>query len=98
MIRRACENDIEKIYELGSSYNPNFLKTYDIVEYLKNDKYIVLVEDDLDIKAFLICYKNIESFELEMIVVGEKYRGKGIGSNLLEHFLQNYRQLQGLKP
>ena len=90
MIRRAKEEDIKKIYELGSTYNPNFLKTYNISDYLINDKYIILVDEENEINGFLIIYKNIDFFELEMIVIEESQRRKGIANNLLEHFFNNY--------
>lgn len=88
MIRKALEKDINKINKLGLDINPNFLTTYNLKDYINNDNYIVLVDDFVD--SFLIVSKNVDSFELEMIVVDENYRKLGYGSNLIDYFLRNY--------
>lgn len=90
MIRKALKKDIDRINELGLLVSPNFLQTYKINEYLDNDKYIVLVNEEEIVNAFLLIYTNVDSFELEMIVVDPKRRKKGIASSLLKHFLDNY--------
>jgi len=46
MIRKASEKDIVEIIKLGSILNTNFSKTYDISQYLKDEKYIILLHED----------------------------------------------------
>ncbi len=88
MIRKALEKDIKRINELGLSYNPSFSKTYNLKDYLNNDNYIILVDENVN--SFLIIYKNIDCFELEYIVVDQNNRKKGLASNLLNYFLKKY--------
>lgn len=90
MILNACENDILEINELGKKLQENFEKTYLLKEYLKNNNYIILVSKSNCVEGFLIIYKNIDCYELEMIIVSENSRGKGIASNLIEYFIKNY--------
>lgn len=90
MIRLASNNDIIKIIELGTILNDNFAKTYDLSNYLKNDNYIILVNEEEIINGFIIIYKNIDYFELEAIAVDINYRKKGIASKLFDFFINKY--------
>ena len=45
MIRFATKNDISGIIHLATNLNDNFKSTYDIENYVDNDKYIVLVNN-----------------------------------------------------
>ena len=90
MIRLASNNDIIKIIELGTILNDNFAKTYDLSNYLKNDNYIILVNEEEIINGFIIIYKNIDYFELESIAVDINYRKKGIASKLFDFFINKY--------
>lgn len=90
MIRKATEKDIVEIIKLGSILNTNFSKTYDISQYLKDEKYIILFNEDDGINAFIIVYKNIDYFELEAIVVNINFRKKGIASRLINFFEEKY--------
>lgn len=90
MIRKATEKDIVEIIKLGSILNTNFSKTYDISQYLKDEKYIILLNEDDGINAFIIVYKNIDYFELEAIVVNINFRKKGIASRLIKFFEEKY--------
>ena len=92
MIRRANKEDISSINELGSLVNPNFINTYNIQEYINNSNYIILVNEEESINGLLIIYSNIDYYELEIIVVGQKYRKKGIATNMLNYFLDNYEK------
>jgi len=92
MIRKARVEDLKFINNLGKEYTENFEKTYDIKSYIQNDKYIILVNEDECVNSFLVVYKNIDCFELEMIVVSKYFRSKKIASNLLEYFFDNYCQ------
>ena len=90
MIRIATEKDIVEIIKLGSILNTNFSKTYDIGQYLKDEKYIILLNEDGVINGFIIVYKNIDYFELEAIAVNANFRKKGIASRLINFFEEKY--------
>ena len=91
MIREAKKEDINRINKLGLLVNPSFLLTYDIEKYINNDNYIILVDENVD--SFLIIRKNIDFYELEMIVVDKNYRKLGFASNLINHFIKNYGKI-----
>lgn len=90
MIRPAKNEDVIKINNLGRLLYFNFEKLYNISEYLNNDKFIILINEDSIINGFIIVYKNIDYYELEIIVVAENSRKKGIATNLLHNFIDNY--------
>lgn len=91
MIKIATKKDVSPINELGVKEFSNFLKTYNIEEYIKNNNYIILINEEKNIlNAFMIIYKNIDYFELEMIIVSKEYRQQGIGSSLLNYFFDTY--------
>lgn len=92
MILKASYEDIQEINELGKILYKNFENTYHISNYLENENYIILVSKNNFVDGFSIFYKNMDCFELELIVVSEKARNKGIASNLFEYFFKNYCQ------
>ena len=92
MIRVAKFKDIHIIKELGKYLSYNFEKTYNLDSYLNNENYIILVNEDEIVNAFMIIYKNIDYYELEAIVVDINNRRKKIASKLLDYFLNNYDQ------
>lgn len=92
MIRLAKENDLEAIYKLGQLVNENFKNTYHVLSYLENDSYIILVSENERVDGLMIIYKNIDYYELELIVVDVLCRRKGIGSSLLNYFLEKFTQ------
>jgi len=92
MIKLARKEDIERIQELGFMLNSNFSHTYNIDQYLENNNYIILVNKDINVNAFMIVYKNMDYYEIEAIVVDEEYRKKGIASNLLKYFIDKIAQ------
>ena len=93
MIRNASIEDIEIINNLGNLVSNTFSKSYNISNYLENNNYIILVYTENSIvKGFILIYKNIDYYELEMIVVDSKERHKGIGTKLLKYFEENYLQ------
>lgn len=92
MIRFALEKDINDIYELGRILNSNFKRTYNLNSYIKNSNYVILVNEDDKINAFLIMYKNLDYYELEAIVVDSTARCKNIATNLLRFFINNFTQ------
>lgn len=92
MIRSARVEDIPNISNLGNYLNYNFKKTYNLNSYITDKNYIILVNEDERINGFIIIYKNIDYFEVEAIAVELNNREKGIASNLLNYFLDNYTQ------
>ncbi len=90
MIRKGNLKDLAQINALGMNLIPNFITTYDIKGYLTNNKYIILVNDDNNINAFLIVLKNIDAYELEFIYVDEDSRKQGIATKLLNYLEDNY--------
>lgn len=93
MITEAKKEDIIFIKELGLEDFENFDKTYNIEEYIKNDNYVILVHKDSNkINGFMIVYKNIDYYELEMIIVSSNCRREGIGTQLLNYFIKVYCQ------
>ena len=93
MIRKAEYKDITILNRLGLQLNENFCSTYNLDSYLSNDNYFILVYEDISIYGFLIVYKNIDYYELEFIVVDYLHRKKGIASMLINHFIDNYTNL-----
>ena len=87
MIRQSLEKDIDAINKLGSQLNSDFLATYNINNYIHNDKYIILVNEDDIINGLLIVFNNIDYYELEIIVVDENLRHIGIGQNMMNYFI-----------
>lgn len=91
MIRKATPEDINIINILGSKFKDNFSTTYDINNYLENDNYIILLNEDIVINAFMIIYKNIDYYELEAIYVSDDSRNKGIASSILSYFFNTFK-------
>lgn len=90
MIRRATLKDIKEIDKLGTQFSNNFLNTYNMNEYINNEYYICLINEDECINSFMLIYKNIDYFELEAIVVDSSFRRKNIASNIFNYFIDNY--------
>ena len=90
MIQEASLSDIEKLNKLGSKLIPNFLKTYDLNNYINNSNYIILVYEEYNIAAFLLIRNNLDFYEIEALYVDENHRKRGIASKLLTFFLENY--------
>lgn len=90
MILKACKNDISEINILGKLLYKNFEQIYLLNEYMQNENYIILVSKDNCIEGFAIFYKNIDCFELELIIVSEQSRHRGIASNLINKFIKDY--------
>ena len=90
MIRFANKTDVESINKLGLLVNDNFIKTYSIDDYLANSNYIILINEDDIVNGILIAYKNIDYYELEVIVVDSNYRNKGIAKKMLSKLLNDY--------
>lgn len=90
MIRIARKDDIDSINLLGETLYHNFQATYDILSYLTNSNYIILVNEEDVINAFLLVYSNIDYFEIEVIIVEKEHQNKGIATNILNYFFDHY--------
>ena len=90
MIKLAKLEDILFINEIGNEYKNNFEKTYKLKEYLDNENYYILVNKEDKINGFMIVYKNIDYYELEMIVVSKECHNKGIATKILKYFCDNF--------
>lgn len=88
MIRVAVLDDIKYINDLGMIYYPNFTNIYNLVDYINNPNYIVLVSIFENINGFLIAYKNIDYIELLFIIVDNNNRRSGIGTSLLNRLIE----------
>ena len=84
MNRDITLNDIDRIYELGLLYDPNFKNKYDLSAYIENNIYIIkCYEEDSIIKGFIIATNISDNIEIYLVYVDEDYRQKGIATNLI---------------
>ena len=92
MIRKLMENDIEQINILGSLLTPNFRKTNNLNEILK-DKYtkILVFEEDNIIKGFIMYTELEETTDILDIIVKEEERRKKIASCLLDSMISELK-------
>lgn len=91
MITIAKEIDINNINKIGKLMYDNFENTYNIKNYLQNKNYIIIVNKSFDIlNGFMIVYKNIDYYELELIIVSKEYRNQGIATKMMNYFFDNY--------
>lgn len=90
MIRLAKNEDIPEINGLGELLYKNFSSKYNIVDYLQNNNYIILVEDSDMINSVLIVYANLDYYEIETVVTNPLKRGKGYATNLFNYLIDNY--------
>lgn len=89
MIREATIEDKSQINNLGNLFIENFHNKFNLDSYICNDNYTILVNDENNVNAFLIVYKNIDYYEIEMIYVDNKVRNNGIATQLLTAFFEN---------
>ena len=92
MIFKAVKEEIKEINTLGKLLYDNFEKIYLIENYLLDNNYIILIEKEKEINGFILVYKNIDYYELELIVVSKKCRKKGIATKLMNYFIDNFCQ------
>ena len=91
MIRKALKKDILRINEIGSFFNKDFVKLFDIENKINDKISIILVyEEGNVIKGFLYAEDLIDNIDLLEIVVDKKYRDMFIGSKLMEYLISNY--------
>ena len=90
MIREAQFNDINDINNLGECLNNNFSNTYNLDNYINDNKYILLIHEDKSIDAFLLIFKNIDNYEIEALAVKKEKRRQGIAHELFNYFFSTY--------
>lgn len=90
MIFKATKEDLKDINALGKLLYNNFEQIYLIEKYLLENNYIILVDKEEELNGFMLVYKNIDYYELELIIVSENSRKQGIGTKLINHFIDNF--------
>lgn len=91
MIRQALKGEIPILNSLGLLALGNFPKVYDLENYLNNDNYYVLVNEDKSIiNGLLIILKTVGSYELEIIAVKKENQHQGIATKMVNYFIDNY--------
>ncbi len=94
MICKANFNDVDEILSIGSTFIKNFKETYNVKEYINDEKYMLFVYKEIKILGFMIVLKNIDCYEIELIVVSEYNRKKGIGSKMIEFLIDSLDKKQ----
>jgi ribosomal-protein-alanine N-acetyltransferase len=90
IIRDMKESDLDRIMEIEEkSFNPPWSREAFLLELTKNllAKYIV-AEVDGQVVGYGGIWLIIDEGHVTNIAVDEKYRGKGIGSKILEGLIQ----------
>lgn len=91
MIRVASLNDVDDINKLGILVNKHFEKLFHIETEVNNKLAIVLVNYNAnELNGFLYALDLGDNIDLLMIVVDKDKRGKGIGTELMNHLINNY--------
>jgi ribosomal protein S18 acetylase RimI-like enzyme len=98
-IRRITIKDIGVIYQLGKSapefnvapHSSGFWSQQALSSWLnKNDDPLLLAEEDGEIIGFILCQFHWPTGKatIENILVKKQYRGKGVGTQLLQSCLE----------
>lgn len=91
MISSVSLSDIEEFNELGLLVNKNFLNVFNLKEILNSSlDFIYGYYEDDELIGFIHVNVLYETMDLVNIVVSEKYRNKGIGSELLNYVIQQH--------
>lgn len=92
MIRKAILADIDDLNKIGVELNPNFSKLFHLeTEVTKNYSIVLVFEEEKVIKGFLYALDLGNNIDLMYIIVAKNYRGKKIGSKLMNYFISNYQ-------
>ena len=90
MIRTININDLNFIDKIGSQIKEDFNKKYDIENFINLDYASIYVyEENNKVVGFIQLESHFEILDLINIAVDEEYKGKNIGSKLIEHAIQN---------
>lgn len=86
MIRKIKKEDVSTIYTLGQKYKDNFRLTYNLENYIDNNIYIMLCEEENNvIKGFIIATIIDDTVEILLVYVDTLYRRQNIATNLLNN-------------
>ena len=92
MIRKTELDDIEKINNIGENFKKNFSRLFHLETEINNDFAILLTfEEKNEILGFLYALDFEDNIDLLYIAVDENYQQKGIGTQLLQYFVNNYQ-------
>lgn len=93
MIRKAVLDDLDRIYEIESvSFENPWRKVSLEVEFHKDYADIYVFVADGVTAAYIITWDMESEAELITLAVDPIFRGKGIGTRLLEHVLSLYEE------
>ena len=95
MIRRIGINDIEIINKLGSKYDPDFVKKYNLKSYIDKSIYLLHCYDKGAIEGFIIATKVQETIEILLLYVDENYRRQKVASKLINS-LEHYSDIENI--
>lgn len=91
MVREFSFNDINEVNNLLKIFNYKVdEKSFD------NDFLKILIFEDTIIKGVLVYQDLIDILTIDYIVVDEKYRKKGIATNLLKHMEKKYKNYRNV--
>ena len=93
MIRKAINDDIKSIYELGLKYDSLFDKLYNLEDYINNSNYLINVYKlDNKVIGFIICTKIIDTIEVQLLFIEENNRQQGYAYELMKSIeLENFK-------
>jgi ribosomal-protein-alanine N-acetyltransferase len=90
MVREALNQDFNRINEIGLLIKDNFSTIYKIEEDIKNDYvHIYVYEEDNKVLGFIQIEEHFEITDIINIAVDKDYQGKGIGTTLIQHVIDN---------
>lgn len=89
MIRKITLNDITKINDIGTQLYSNFNTIYKVDNYINNPMYSLYLIEEEEIIGFLIATDNLDVYELQCIIIDEKYRKKGYGTKIMNYFINS---------
>lgn len=91
MIRKAKKSDLDKIYQLCEQYQSDFRKLFFLEQELNNSYAILLVEEEKkDIVSFVLAHDFEDNLDILFFIVDENYQNEGLGSKLMDFFVDNY--------
>ena len=91
MIRKAKKSDLDKIYQLCEQYQSDFRKLFFLEQELNNTYAILLVEEENnDIVSFVLAHDFEDNLDILFFIVDKNYQNKGLGSKLMDFFVNNY--------
>ena len=81
------EDSVRATHHFLSDTEVNQIKEY-VPQALAGVKHMIVAEDETGIP---VGFMGIQDHRLEMLFISSKERGKGIGKQLLQHGIENYK-------